>query len=634
MPPLPPSITQALGWTLLHSLWQAALIAFALAFGLWLLRNHSSNLRYLLSCCALGFCLIIPALTYGFVFRPGTGDAMSVSDHVTEFNLLNSPFACSPPPQPRGNPSLPTQLRSSVETLKLEPLMTSLPYLVVSWLVGVSVLSLRLIMLFLHAERFKRRQRRSAPAAVQTILAALHDKLGVRQVVTALESSLADSPLVIGVLRPAILIPTSAITGLTMQQLESILAHELAHIKRYDYLVNLFQHVAEILLFYHPSAWWVSRQIRIEREYACDDLVVGATGSALTYARALAQLEALRQPKLALAANGGCLKERIRRIFARKPHVGASSWLAGLSTLMTVLALSLALSLPQWAEALARAAQPRPQLWATMFGLTVRLNEDATALEKVPNSGYVTLEERAGGQRRKMTVTQARSGEFLYTYELNGGLQEVSEEALLWYQDAFARSIGYIYQNTPGDISQLSYRSYIRDGVFHSFAHVYQKHQFYEVMGAGSRRGEVLYDGDLLTPDDPRFELYAEESVLNDIGRMTHLAAHDLLSYLPEMGDTLTAAFVHDVLAHFAPTRKLSYALLDLAAEIQTDKNKAEVLLELVPHLPQDTRLAESYYAVANTLADETLKATILNALPCASRGCKRAQSLATSQRR
>ena len=130
-----------------------------------------------------------------------------------------------------------------------------------------------------------------------------------------LVSGRAESPLTVGVLRPLIVLPTSALTGMPAAQLEALLAHELAHIRRHDYLVNLFQCVVEALLFYHPAVWWVSNTVRRAREECCDDLAVEVCGDAKLYARALTNLEALRQlPALALAATDAPLLARVKRL--------------------------------------------------------------------------------------------------------------------------------------------------------------------------------------------------------------------------------------------------------------------------------------------------------------------------------
>src|SRR5262249_15029310 len=141
-----------------------------------------------------------------------------------------------------------------------------------------------------------------------------------------LVSSDTDSPSVTGWLRPIILLPLSAIAGLTPDQLEAVLAHELAHIRRHDYLVNLLQMAAETVLFYHPAVWWISARIRHERDLCCDDLAVRACGGALCYARALTALEKMRagHPALALGSTDGPLFLRIRRLISGGGEYGPS----------------------------------------------------------------------------------------------------------------------------------------------------------------------------------------------------------------------------------------------------------------------------------------------------------------------
>src|SRR5205814_4150217 len=125
----------------------------------------------------------------------------------------------------------------------------------------------------------------------------------------------AQVPAVVGWVRPIVLVPASVFTGLTAEQIEALLAHELAHVRRHDYLINLLQTVTETLFFYHPAVWWVSRAIRNERENCCDDLAVEICGNTLAYVRALTDLEQMRQgmPRLAMAADGGSLLSRVQR---------------------------------------------------------------------------------------------------------------------------------------------------------------------------------------------------------------------------------------------------------------------------------------------------------------------------------
>src|SRR5205807_2283082 len=182
---------------------------------------------------------------------------------------------------------------------------------------------------------------RPAPPACTAALQRLAALLRVTRPVRVAASVLVQVPAVIGWLRPVILLPASALTGLTPLQLDALLAHELAHVRRYDYLVNLIQSVIETLLFYHPAVWWVSQQVRDEREHCCDDLAVAVCGDPHFYARALLGMERLRVTPpgfvLAAAGRGGSLMGRIRRLVAPVQTEIFPRWMAG------VIAVTLAL---------------------------------------------------------------------------------------------------------------------------------------------------------------------------------------------------------------------------------------------------------------------------------------------------
>jgi beta-lactamase regulating signal transducer with metallopeptidase domain len=227
---------------------------------------------------------------------------------------------------------LPALLESRLEALR--------PWALLFWFAGVLLLSLRFLGGFRAANRLKRRGTRPASEDWQSRLAALAGRLSVTRPVRLLESALVNVPTAIGALRPAILIPASVFTGLPARGIEAILAHELAHVRRHDYLVNLLQTVVETLLFYHPAVWWVSARVRVEREECCDDLAIAATGDARSYARALVRLEEMRAgaPALAVAAAGGNLWNRVVRLLRERPasSEGASSWLAGALALALV----------------------------------------------------------------------------------------------------------------------------------------------------------------------------------------------------------------------------------------------------------------------------------------------------------
>ncbi|HVV44897.1 MAG TPA: VWA domain-containing protein, partial [Bryobacteraceae bacterium] len=208
------------------------------------------------------------------------------------------------------------------------------------WIVGVIALSIRLA----GGWRLVSQLRRSAcPAAPdwQRRLEEIAIQVKASRPVRLLVSSLVEVPTVAGWLRPAILVPLGTLTGLPAEQVCALLAHELAHIRRYDYLAGILQSLAETLLFYHPAVWWISGEIRNERELCCDDAAVAVSGDVLTYARALAQLEAIQPCRRshAMAANGGSLIHRIRRLIDPSQLGGPS--LPGLGTASAIALLSL-----------------------------------------------------------------------------------------------------------------------------------------------------------------------------------------------------------------------------------------------------------------------------------------------------
>src|SRR2546422_2461571 len=287
--------TEALGWALLHSLWQEALAAATLASLLAIVPARAARIRYGLAAVTLLVMLALPVAT-----------GLRLYGAAPLLVRVESPAAALAA----------VRLRTIIEP--------TLPWIALVWLGGVLVLSLRLASGWLVARRLGRTATHSVPEACRQALARLAARLRVSRPVRVLESAAVQVPAVVGWLRPVILLPASALTGLTPQQLDVLLAHELAHVRRYDYLVNLVQSAIEILLFYHPAVRWVSRRVREEREHCCDDLAVAVCGDAHLYARALLMMESLRAktPALALSAagtQGGTLLGRVRRLGAPRP---------------------------------------------------------------------------------------------------------------------------------------------------------------------------------------------------------------------------------------------------------------------------------------------------------------------------
>lgn len=340
-------IFQSLGWALLHFVWQGTAVAGLLAGVRVFLRERTANARYVVACAALALMLLLPVATVWLAnFSSPESVDVTVNAHraagITEIPESDA-FSIVQSEQSRLNQS--RVQASSWQERVMEQLESFLPQLILVWLTGVLLLSVRLCGGALQTRRLKRSATRAVEEKWQAVCEALSKKMGVKQAVRLLESQLARVPTVIGWLRPVILLPTSVFVGLTPQQLQSILAHELAHIRRHDYLINILQITVETILFYHPAVWWVSRQIRIEREHACDDIAVALCGDALVYARALTRLERLRkgQPQMLVAANGGGLMERILRLVGdSSPRFGRfGKSLAGLVVISSLLAIAL-----------------------------------------------------------------------------------------------------------------------------------------------------------------------------------------------------------------------------------------------------------------------------------------------------
>src|SRR5256886_10812666 len=184
---------------------------------------------------------------------------------------------------------------------------------------------------------------------VQTCALPISARLRVTRPVRVLESALVQVPAVVGWLRPVILVPASALTGLTPLQLDALLAHEIAHVRRYDYIVRVLQSVIETLLFYHPAVWWVSRRVGEEREHCCDDLAVAVCGDAQMYAQALVGMERLRgtEPAFVLTTARGSLLYRVRRLVGPAPAATPPPWGAGVVVAALPLGLGGGARLPR-----------------------------------------------------------------------------------------------------------------------------------------------------------------------------------------------------------------------------------------------------------------------------------------------
>ena len=329
-------VVQALGWTILHSLWQGALVALALSVLLLFLNRQSAQVRYFISVTALFTTLALAVITFFSLYRSAAPE--TAKQATAAFSAGNA-----------------TILAAETETGWFGNLFSTtffsayfekhLPLLVTLWFMGLLVMALRMLGGLAYVQRIKSYQTKPLGDRWQNRLQALQQELGLKKPVKLLESLQVKVPMAIGYLKPVILVPVGAINGLSEKQVEAILAHELAHIYRHDYVFNLVQSLVETIFFYHPGMWWISGTVRTERENCCDDIAITLCGDSLTFAGALAELEEMNYaagPALAMALGGrkGSLLSRIKRLVSQ-PKRSASFTEGFLAACIVMVSLSM-----------------------------------------------------------------------------------------------------------------------------------------------------------------------------------------------------------------------------------------------------------------------------------------------------
>jgi beta-lactamase regulating signal transducer with metallopeptidase domain len=385
---LSPSVMHSLGWTLLHFLWQGTAIAALAAVLMMLFRRASA--RYALAVVALVVMLAAPVATFFFLTSPGAA-VPAPTYPVAE----KHPVAAANVAAPASGFS------------RLSPSPSTLPWLVEAWLLGVAFFSLRSAGGFLLLERERRKQCDTVSPRILAMCQRLQRQLGLQRTIRYCECEWLQAPAVIGWFRSIVLLPVAAIAGLSEEQLQSIIVHELAHIQRLDPFVNVFQISVETLLFYHPAVWWLNKRIRAEREHCCDDVAVSLCGNPVEYARALTIMEEWRSaPALAMAANRGPLSERILRVLGLK-STGAGT--RGIGLTGGVLCLTAALVA---GNALLSIAYPKPIVHASARLISTAAVPQATAAPAAAAT-QATKPSAARPQATAQAAPQAASGSYI-----------------------------------------------------------------------------------------------------------------------------------------------------------------------------------------------------------------------------
>ncbi len=269
------NIAQALCHTLVYSIWEGFLLAVLTGLIILLTRNSRAALRYWLLVVALVVYTVAIGLTFVSVFNPMAGESFRVAAYPDEQANFTTTLVA---------------FFDYVLTYANEyaGLLSGI------WLLLAVVQNIRLLFGLYTLDRVKRVKVKAVGRKWQEKLDRLSRALGVRQVVILLESSIVQVPLVIGYLKPVVLVPIGLINSLEPAQVEAILLHELAHIRRKDYLVNILQTVLETFFFFNPAVLWLSWLIRVERENCCDDIVIEQTKNEAGYAQALVHFQEYR----------------------------------------------------------------------------------------------------------------------------------------------------------------------------------------------------------------------------------------------------------------------------------------------------------------------------------------------------
>ncbi|SFE02383.1 M56 family metallopeptidase [Spirosoma endophyticum] len=347
-------VADALGWTLLHAIWQGFALVLPVAIGLHLLRNQSSVLRYRVGVLTLLTQLMTSVATFVWYYNPAS--TLPVPATLTGGQIMSIRWQTVTQTLPWHQ-----QMQQFLES--------HLSQFVLTYLIGVALFGVRLAGGWVYLQQLSKTASLPATVVWDHMVDRLRAALAIRAVVQVRESGRIAMPMVVGILKPVLLLPIGLAAHLSTREIEAVLAHELAHVKRHDYGVNLLQSIVEILYFFHPALWWLSARVREEREHCCDDLAVQACGGdGRILAQALARVEELRLSQLetpalamAFASKRQHLLHRVRRMLGAptRPFVSNGS-LVGL-TLATILLMSVSVyAVQQQDKPKSRNTQPQP----------------------------------------------------------------------------------------------------------------------------------------------------------------------------------------------------------------------------------------------------------------------------------
>lgn len=336
----------ALGWNLLHIIWQGFLLAIVLAVVLLIFRKSAARLRYALS--YLSLILFVGFSLYNFSYNLNNTHTDSSSKII---KYSDTPQEVS---QDRAKETGATLFSTNNFQRRLKKVIDGIdryfPIMVNLWLIGIIIFALKFIFGALHVKQLRNAHQQNISEKWMNRFHSIENKLGVNRPIRYLESKLIHIPLVIGYFKPVVLVPVEMLTGMPAKQIEAVIAHEIAHIQRHDYLMNIIQTLIETMFFFHPAVWYISSQIRKERENCCDDMAVAVCNESITYVKALVSIQELTTEKhytaVAFSGNKKHLLNRIKRIIMKPKSKSNFSdrMIPALIVLLGVLALSFTYS--------------------------------------------------------------------------------------------------------------------------------------------------------------------------------------------------------------------------------------------------------------------------------------------------
>jgi len=309
---IPELVVSALGWTLVHSVWQGTLIAIISVAGFTVLNKRSASLRYNFGIVLLSLQLVTSIVT--FFYYQLTLPVKNLA--INNLNSLSTPVRNIPLNWQKVdyNLSMATKIQIWLNMHIYE--------LVICWLIGAAFLMLRFAAGWIYTERLRSSARIVMDKEWRVRFGVLTAKLNISQSVEFRQTAKILTPMVIGAFKPVVLIPFGFLTGFPTSQIEAILAHELAHIRRNDYLVNMLQSFVEVIFFFHPALWWISEKVRAEREHCCDDIALSVCNDKMSLAKALvkvAEWQSAPHLAMAFASKKPLLLNRISRVLGIDP---------------------------------------------------------------------------------------------------------------------------------------------------------------------------------------------------------------------------------------------------------------------------------------------------------------------------